>query len=57
MITAYLICCYIIMLNAVIKIKTIDKLERFLMFIFAPISLLIFMGFVLALFIDELESR
>lgn len=56
MITVYIIFSYIIMLSAVFVIKTRGKVERFFMFSIAPISLLIFIGFVLASLIDKIEE-
>jgi hypothetical protein len=57
MITVYIIFSYIIMLSAVFVIKTRGKFERLFMFLIAPVSLPIFIGFVLASLIDKIEDK
>lgn len=57
MITVYLISSYIIMFSTIIVIKSRGKFERLFMFLIAPVSLLIFIGFVLASLIDKIEDK
>lgn len=57
MITVYLISNYIIMFSTIIAMKTKSKVERLLMFLIAPVSLPIFIGFVLASLIDKIEDK
>jgi len=57
MLLFYLMFSYTIMLSAVFVIKTRGKVERLFMFLIAPISLPIFIGFVLASLIDKIDEE